>query len=97
MLCKCGHKKSEHFQNEATQHCLKCGCLGYRPETRVIFEKDGLYLSAMYKWAVIPHLFHEWQFPALLDLFEKWTDKPTRFAEVTGKSIDLDRLDWVML
>lgn len=38
-----------------------------------------------------------WQFPAVLDLVDGWKDKPTGYAMVEGKSIDLDTLEVVRL
>ena len=62
-----------------------------------IFTRHGLFLDAFYKWGVIPHLFPEWQFPAVLDLVDRWKDKPTGYAMVKPGVIDLDALEVVRL
>ena len=63
----------------------------------VIITRHGQYLNERYKWGVIPHLFPEWQVSSVLDLVDRWKDKPEGFAMVEGTSIDLDRLEVIKL
>jgi hypothetical protein len=62
-----------------------------------IFTRHGQYLNERYQWGFIPHLFPEWQFPAVLDLVDGWKDKPTGYAMVKPGVIDLDALEVVRL
>ena len=62
-----------------------------------IIIKDGLYLNSRYQWGVIPHLFPHWQAGDVLEMMMACKDKPTGYAVVSGKSINLDTLEVVRL
>jgi len=62
-----------------------------------IIIKDGLYLNSRYQWGVIPHLFHNWQAGDVLEMMMACKDRPTGYAVVSGKSINLDALEVVRL
>ena len=62
-----------------------------------IFTRDGLYLNSSYQWGVIPYLFPHWQASDVLEMMMACKDRPTGYAVVSGKSIDLDRLKVVRL
>ena len=62
-----------------------------------IFTRHGQYLNERYQWGNIPHLFPSWQAGDVLDLAMNWKDRPTVYAVVSGKSIDLDQLEVVKI
>lgn len=61
--------------------------------TRVIRNVTH-YLNERYQWGIYPHVFPEWQFPAVLDLSMGFRDCPQRVGEVRG---DLDTAIWTEL
>jgi len=62
-----------------------------------IFTRGTKYLNERYHWTHIPHLFPEWQFPAVLRMAMGFTQKPDGFAMVSGNVIDLDALEIIKL
>ena len=62
-----------------------------------IFTRNGQYLNERYGWWPIPHLFPWWQTGDVLELMMACKDRPTGYARVSGKVIDLDRLEVVRL
>jgi len=66
-------------------------------KSSAIFTRDGQYLNERYGWGPIPHLFPWWQVGDVILLTQGWKDRPTGYARVSGKVIDLDRLEVVRL
>ncbi len=62
-----------------------------------IFTRNGQWLNKRYGWGPIPHLFQWWQAGDVLGLMLGTTQPPTGYARVSGKVIDLDRLEVVRL
>ncbi len=62
-----------------------------------IFQRGDKYLNERYGWGPIPHLFPWWQVGDVILLTQGWKDRPTGYARVSGKVIDLDRLEVVRL
>ena len=58
----------------------------------VIITRHGQYLNESYQWGVIPHRFPTWQAGDVLELMLGTPQKPTGYAVVSGKSIDLDKV-----
>ena len=63
----------------------------------VIITRNKQYLNSRYQWGVIPHLFPHWQASDVLEMMMACKDKPTGYAVVSGKSINLDALEVVRL
>ena len=68
--------------------------------TAIILIRKGKYLDWRYRWADLPHLFPDWQAPAVIRLMTgaRVKDAAEGFAVVdTGGVIDLDKLDVIKL
>ena len=63
----------------------------------IIITRNGLWLDAFYGWGVIPHLFPSWQAGDAIELMLGTPQKPTGYAVVSGKSVDLDTVEVVKI
>ena len=63
----------------------------------IIITRNKQYLNSRYQWGVIPHLFPHWQAGDVLEMMMACKDRPTGYAVVSGKSINLDALEVVRL
>ena len=59
----------------------------------IILTRNNKYLTERYDWSDLPHLFPSWQAPDVMQIADKWKDRPTGWAVVSSKSVDLDKLD----
>ena len=66
-------------------------------ESSAIFKRGDEWLNVFYKWGPIPHLFPWWQSSDVLEMMMGSKDRPIGYARVSGKVIDLDRLEVVRL
>ena len=52
----------------------------------MLLERNGKFLNERYQWALIPHVFPDWQFQGVLDEAMNYKDKPLRLGKWwTGK------------
>ena len=59
----------------------------------LILTRDTQYLTERYTWSDLPALFPMWQALDVMQIADKWKDRPTGWAVVSSKSVDLDTLD----
>ena len=59
----------------------------------LILTRDTQYLTERYTWSALPTLFPSWQASAVMQMMDKATDRPTGWAVVSSKSVDLDKLE----
>ena len=59
----------------------------------LILLREKYYLTERYEWSDLPALFPSWQASAVMQIADKWRDRPTGWAVVSSKSVDLDTLD----
>ena len=57
----------------------------------LIFTRRNRYLTARYRWGQVPHLFHSWQFDAVVNILQR--ERGVGVAVVDGNVIDLDTLE----
>ena len=67
--------------------------VGVKEIMYIILTRDNKYLTEDYKWADLPHLFPSWQAPDVMQIADKWKDRPTGWAVVAGGVVDLDTLE----
>ncbi len=60
--------------------------------TMTIFTRGNTYLSALYQWTMIPHLFPAWQAADVAELMACTTQPVTGYAVVSAGVVDLDSL-----
>ena len=63
----------------------------------VIITRNGLWLDNRYGWGVIPHPFEWWRGRDVLEMMMGTPKKPTGYAVVSGKSVDLDTVEVVKI
>ena len=59
----------------------------------IILLREDKYLTERYTWSDLPALFHDRQAPAIMQIADKWQDRPTGWAVVSSKCVDLDKLE----
>ena len=59
----------------------------------LILTRDTQYLTERYEWSDLPALFPSWQASAVMQIADKWKDRPTGWAVVGEGVVDLDKLD----
>ena len=59
----------------------------------LILLREYKYLTERYQWGNLPALFPSWQAPAVMQIADKWKDRPTGWVVVNSKCVDLDTLE----
>ncbi len=59
----------------------------------LILTRDTKYLTERYTWSDLPALFPSWQASAVMQIADKWKDRPTGWAVVRSRCVDLDKLE----
>ena len=59
----------------------------------LILTRDTHYLTERYEWSDLPAFFPIWQASAVMQMMDKATDRPTGWAVVSSKSVDLNKLE----
>jgi len=60
----------------------------------LILLREDKYLTERYQWSNLPALFPDWQAPDVMQIADKWKDRPTGWAVVEdAEVIDLDKLE----
>ncbi len=59
----------------------------------LILTRDTQYLTERYEWSDIPALFPSWQASAVMQMMDKATERPTGWAVVRSRCVDLDKLE----
>ena len=59
----------------------------------LILLREKKYLTGRYEWSDLPALFPIWQAPDVMQIADKWKDRPTGWAVVGEGVVDLDKLD----
>mgnify|MGYP006921476077 FL=1 len=59
----------------------------------IILLREDKYLTERYQWGGLPALFPDWQAPTVMQIADKWKDRPTGWAVVSSKCADLDTLE----
>ncbi len=59
----------------------------------LILTRDTQYLTELYTWSDLPALFPSWQASAVMQMMDKAQERPTGWAVVSSKSVDLDKLE----
>jgi len=59
----------------------------------LILTRHNKYLTERYQWSDLPALFPDWQAPAVMQMMDKAQERPTGWAVVSSKCVDLDTLE----
>ena len=59
----------------------------------LILLRKEKYLTERYQWGNLPALFPDWQAPAVMQMMDKAQERPTGWAVVSSKCVDLDTLE----
>jgi len=59
----------------------------------LILLREDKYLTERYQWGNLPALFPDWQAPAVMQMMDKAQERPTGWAVVSSKCVDLDTLE----
>jgi len=59
----------------------------------LILTRHNKYLTERYQWSDLPALFPDWQAPDVMQMMDKAKERPTGWAVVSSKCVDLDTLE----
>jgi len=59
----------------------------------LILLHEDKYLTERYQWGDLPALFPDWQASAVMQMMDKAQERPTGWAVVSSKCVDLDTLE----
>jgi len=59
----------------------------------IILTHHDRYLTERYQWGNLPALFPDWQAPDVMQMMDKAKERPTGWAVVSSKCVDLDTLE----
>lgn len=59
----------------------------------IILLREKKHLTERYQWGNLPALFPDWQATDVMQMMGKAQDRPTGWAVVSSKCVDLDKLE----